>query len=179
MSKQDVEQDIMLVTLAIREILMGYFKGFAGSDIAGHSAVTFHHSDRGRGQHQYERELAQLRNQALIFIGDAMVMDIGKGPNTAVINPVMGRSPEFRAIKVNIIKFFQDYLPNVSFHVTEAEQEEVSDKELIRNNNERMPMMVNHRTGWETITSSRVLTMDEITTFYEEVSPILRQDLPF
>lgn len=187
MSKQDVEQDIMLTTLAVREHLMGYFKGAVGMGVVDHSAVNFRHRNNERRSHQYERELAELRNPGVICIGDTYAIDVGKSPNTAIINPVMGRSPEFRAIKDNLIKFFHDYLPNVRTEVGESlgDIEEVSDKELIRSEPE----------GRRDITSDvwsrgRIVAVDEMTTIPQEIldrhlerlqeaSGWLSTDLPF
>ena len=109
--------DILVTTMAIREEVMKYYKGTCVERFVRQSnlSVYAYESLRLPGRrHRYERHEAALKDEKLLYLDGNPFLTLSRKPNTITFhNAVAERSPEFRGVKKNLLKFLRKYLSGV------------------------------------------------------------------
>lgn len=110
-SKKDIA--IERTVLALREILMYYFKDTAVDTVAQDTNVHIEEVPMLSMSHTYERRTHRMKRKCNVRIKSTTIITVERNPNVLIFKTVLNRSPEFRAIKEQLTPFLERYLPAV------------------------------------------------------------------
>lgn len=113
MAKSVEQLGIETTTMAIRELLMEYFKGTCVERFTEGTRVEMV-SAPGDNRYQYQRVEYQQKRPRLITIGGLPIIRVERAPDAVQFKAkVLKRSPQLRAVYKGIGEFFDNYLSGV------------------------------------------------------------------
>ena len=96
------------MVMAIREELMGYFKGGCVDRLVCNSSVEIHYTQQQRGMRRSERWQREFKRPAILLMSSTPLLGLSQEPDTVVFfTGVMHRSPQFREIESELRKFLR------------------------------------------------------------------------
>lgn len=101
--------------MAIREVVMEYFKGTCAERVtAGGRVSTYNLRINMRGRPNYERVSLQNRDITLLVMGGAPILVLERCPDTVYFHTgVFDRSKELRKVRTLLKDFFKQYMPGI------------------------------------------------------------------
>lgn len=115
-----VEEDIQSTIMAIREVLMTYYKGSCVENLVNSHNVSLH-SVADSGGYYYQRLDRDIKQPSVLVLADVTIARLGKSPDKIILySSVLKRSKEFRMIQENMITFLQRFLKNVEIERKEG-----------------------------------------------------------
>ena len=103
-----------VVVMAIREKLMGYFKGWAGDRVVENSSIRIQSIEPGHIRFRYERREYELHSPSIVLFNGYEIAKLDKSPHTLALNTtVLNRSPQLRELTTAIKAFMNEYLAGV------------------------------------------------------------------
>lgn len=109
--------DIETTVMALRERIVSYFNGSCVDMMVEAHNIAIHPMN-AQNRYQYQRELIDVRNPSILWVGNAPIMEMWKNGNKVVYyDLVLKRSPELRIVRSKLTKFFREYLKDVKVEV--------------------------------------------------------------
>lgn len=120
---------INITLIAIRELLMEYFKGDCIERVTDGGNVMIHF-EQGHGR--AGRWYASFKRPGYLMLSDVVLARLGQEPDTIEFQRVMARSPQLKAIHKGVNKFLKNYLPGVEVGYKKGDSVKlVDDEELM------------------------------------------------
>ena len=118
MDTTDVRKlEIETTVMAIREVLMTYFKGSCVESVTNRGDICLNEMVVPRN-YNYQRDLAQLMDYRRLYIKGVAIMEVHKNENTVIYyDSILKRSPELRKVRKLLTKFIRTYLVSVKLEV--------------------------------------------------------------
>lgn len=113
---EDKDTDNVAVTvMALREVLMEYFKGSCVQKMTKNSNVRLYDINQStRGMTRAERWRLSFKQPSILLLDNVPLATLGKEPDTVTIHSsVTDRSKQLREIEEGLQKFLRTYLPGV------------------------------------------------------------------
>lgn len=106
---------IGVTTIAIREVLMEYFKETCIQRMTKGGNVNLHElSTNRRGLNREERWRMSFKRPCLLLLDEVPLATLGKDPDTLIIHSdVMNRSPQLKKVQTGMEKFMKTFLSEV------------------------------------------------------------------
>jgi hypothetical protein len=112
MAKSD-EIGVEATTMAIRELLMEYFKGTCVDRMTANNNIRLVSVSTTRA-YQYQRRQAEYQQPKAVTIGGIPIMNVQKSPEKVVFNTrLLNRSPQLSEVYKNLKVFMDNYLGGV------------------------------------------------------------------
>lgn len=101
--------------MAVREVLMDYFKGTCIRRMTTSSNVRLRRLGFSvRGVYRNERVDMELDNICVLYVGHVPIAKLGKNPARLVfLSTATKRSPQLRSLEYYVRKFAKEYLPGI------------------------------------------------------------------
>ena len=113
----DTETGVKITVIAIREVLMDYFKDGCSQKMVEYSQVSVQ-PEPANVRYHFERDTENIRKRRKVLIGNAPIMRLERDPERVTLfTGILQRSPEFREIQGHIEKFMEKYLPGIELEV--------------------------------------------------------------
>lgn len=107
------DTQLKLIDVAIRQILMNYFKDTSSNAVVNiENGLWIHYRD-DRQRYRYQRQLREMHRPADIILVDTVLCELQRSPNTLQFMVHPKRSPEMAYIIRSMKKVVHDYLPSV------------------------------------------------------------------
>lgn len=108
--KPTTNDAVQATVMAIRERLMGYYKG---TERLLPGDIVSLHTVRQQYSYHFERDHAQLADERLLLIDGLPLMNLTREPQVATFYATFDRSRSFRAVREGVERFMQKFLPGV------------------------------------------------------------------
>jgi hypothetical protein len=109
--------EIETTVMAIREVLMTYFKGSCVEFVTNSGDIYLSEKVMPRN-YNYQRDIARLLDCRRLYIKGLPIMEVHKNENTVIYyDSILKRSPELRRIRKLLTKFIRAYLVSVKLEV--------------------------------------------------------------
>lgn len=101
--------------MAVREVLMEYFKHSSVHRMTANSNVSMRRVDFSiRGVYRNERVDMELDNVCVVYIGHVPIAEVGSKPARLIfLTTATQRSPQLRSLEYQVKKFATTFLPGV------------------------------------------------------------------
>lgn len=126
-----MNEDILLTAMCIRERLMDYYKGVNDYHFE-NTILRIANMPINDRRYQYERQLDDLAQCRKYTLDRVWILTAQKNPFRVELNANLNRSPQLRAIKEHLLKFFEDYLPAVKVISTNGPIDDIDDSNLVK-----------------------------------------------
>mgnify|MGYP003403313513 CR=1 FL=1 len=132
MTKKELQQHKQLVHLAVRQLLMKYYKELGSANnlvsiISGLSVTDAPVSTK----YIYQRQLREMHNEKIFHVSGADFARMSKNPHLFTILVDPNRSPEMKELVDNIVGSLHDYLPTVTVKIDPVKLGAVDDSKLL------------------------------------------------
>jgi hypothetical protein len=112
--------DLEINVMAIREMLMEYFKGTCVRRVTDNHNVTLQ-SIQKSSNYYFERRENEIKNPVLLYVSNVPILTLSKEPETLTLHlGTLERSKELREVRIELEKFMHDYLRGVRIEVNNA-----------------------------------------------------------
>ena len=102
-----------MVQLALREVLMRYYKGVSPDPLVKFQQGVSLHDMPCDSQFQYQRQLRDLRKHQVLTVADIPIAELLKNPSEFKVVVDKDRSPIMQEFVGGITVFLAEYLPGV------------------------------------------------------------------
>lgn len=128
-----IDNSTRLTIMAIREILMQYFKGTCVEIMTSSANVQLIRDWSNQGtSHQYERLANEANNKCVLRCGGVKLFTLSSTPKKIVFYSCLDRSPQLREVKKEIAEFMHDFLGAVDVSYIHKDVTEQDDSELMK-----------------------------------------------
>jgi hypothetical protein len=108
------ELGLKATTMAIREVLMEYFKGTCIERLTDNHSVRLINGISSRGEYQYIRREQENQRPMIVMLNNIPIATVQHAPEKIIFHQrVLTRSPEFREIYKELKLFMDKYLVGV------------------------------------------------------------------
>lgn len=108
-----VELGIQTTVMAIREEIMGYFKGTCIQKFTAEQNVRVR-TINIRADYQYERRQWENERPSIVWLGSVPILTVKHSPDRVIFHDtVLSRSPQLRQVKVGVEQFMEKFLRGV------------------------------------------------------------------
>lgn len=107
------EKQLQLIEMALRQILMAYFKDTSGNNVVNIENGLWINYTGDRQRYRYQRQLSEMHRPADIILVDTVLCSLQRSPNKLTFAVKPERSPEMAYIVRSVKRVLRDYLPSV------------------------------------------------------------------